>query len=122
MWAIIEVGQFLFGKGDVIPSAYPVVPFALAAALIGMLAVVGDYLLYTLTSNSVLKLTYQGKNFLLFLVVWGAGAGIVALLGAWIDILKISKIACVSAGLAWPILLPRIVASASRREEEEQQV
>ena len=92
----------------------------MAAALLGVLVVLLDYLMSLIPYPSFLKLVHSLHRLPLFLLVWGVGAGAAAFLGAMMDILEATRQSAVVAGVGWPVLMTRI-AVASRGEQEFEQ-
>jgi len=95
-------------------SDLTVFAFAIASSFFGMLVVILDFLMVkTLNKNSLLKLSYIGiKGFFVF-IMWGVGSGIGGCLGAAIGIFEINRIAAVAIGVAWPLVLPRLLTTAN---------
>ncbi|AYF19698.1 TPA: hypothetical protein NJ324_001280 [Vibrio parahaemolyticus] len=100
--------------GEAKSPAYNLPVFAMAAIMYGMLIVVLDCLTTKVTnSSSHLKLSYVGYKAILVIITWGLGAGIGALVGAAFGIFEISRTAAIFAGVAWPLVLPRLISSAN---------
>jgi hypothetical protein len=100
--------------GEATNDKYTVVTFGLAAAIFGLLIVVLDFCTAKATQkNSLLKLSYTGFAGFWVFFLWGAGAGIAGLVGAAADIFEISRTASVFVGAGWPVVLPRLLASAN---------
>lgn len=93
---------------------YNLIEFGLASAFYGLLIVLLDFCATkTLNKTSLLKLTYSGFGTVFIIVLWGIGAGVAGLLGAGVGIFEISRTACIFAGVGWPLVLPRLLTSAS---------
>lgn len=108
---------FLGAAKDV---SYSVVTFGIAAAIFGLLIVILDFCTSKATSkNSLLKLSYSGKTGFFVFLLWGVGAGIAGLVGAAADIFEISRTASVFVGAGWPVVLPRLLASANQELSRE---
>ena len=117
-----SVFKILFSDSDAVlaGAAFPTLIFAMAAALLGVLVVLVDYLMSLIPYPSFLKLVHSADRLPLFLLVWGVGAGAAAFLGAMIDILEATRQSAVVAGVGWPVLMTRI-AVASRGEQQFEQ-
>jgi len=99
---------------------YTPVIFALAASLYGLLIVALDFCTIKATQkSSFLKLSYSGWNTLTMILMWGSGAGLAALIGVGVGIFEISRTACIFVGAGWPVILPRILASANNELSTE---
>lgn len=95
--------------------------FAAASAVMGTVVVLLDWIILTVHGRSLLNLGYAGVFRSLGMVaLWGAGAGLGALLGGWADIFEINRNACLVAGVAWPAVLPRVLAATGESEEIQQ--
>ncbi|MBF4354493.1 hypothetical protein, partial [Vibrio anguillarum] len=106
--------------GEATHDSYTVVTFGFAAAIFGLLIVILDFCTSKATNkNSLLKLSYSGWNGVFVVVLWGVGAGIAGLVGAASDIFEVSRTASVFVGAAWPLVLPRLLASASSELSKE---
>ncbi len=119
---IRPVFEFLFSDSDAVleATAFPTLIFAVAAALLGVLVVLVDYLMSLIPYPSFLKLAHSLGRLPLFLLIWGIGAGAAAFLGAMVDILEATRQSAVVAGIGWPVLMARI-AVASRGEQQLEQ-
>lgn len=117
-----SVFEFLFSGSDTVldGTAFPTLIFAVAAALVGVLVVLVDFLMSLIPLPSFLKLVHSFRRLPLFLLAWGVGAGAAAFLGAMMDILEATRQSAVVAGVGWPVLMTRI-AVASRGEPELEQ-
>ncbi len=113
--------EFLFSPGQReltnVPNAHLV--FATASAFMGLMVVALDLIIFLLQRKSVLKLTYQGYRTVLVLVLWGIGAGLVGLLGGAFKIFQLTLQASVSVGVAWPVILPRLIKSTQADEDTQ---
>ena len=109
----------LLTLGDKGPAA--TLSFILVCMFMGCLIVSLDWLLYSATGKSALKLVHGGRNSLRFLVLWGLGAGVGGYLGAATEILKLSLQGSIAAGVGWTLVLPRLISSARSEIEEEEQ-
>lgn len=114
MGIIESVFLFAFGKGETITGDYAIIVFSLTAALYGLLIVLLDFLTSKTTKNaSFLKLSYSGYAGLLVILMWGAGAGIGAFIGAGIGIFEIKRISCFFVAAIWPTVIPRLLSSSN---------
>ncbi|MCX9500216.1 hypothetical protein [Vibrio cholerae] len=106
--------------GETSHQNYTVITFGLASALFGLLIVILDFCTTkSLDKNSYLKLSYTGLKGIGVFFMWGMGAGIAGMVGAAADIFEISRTACVFVGAGWPVVLPRLLASANQELSSE---
>ncbi|KOO15523.1 hypothetical protein AKJ18_11095 [Vibrio xuii] len=106
--------------GDATNQNYTVITFGLSSALFGLLIVILDYCTSKSTDrNSYLKLSYTGFKGIGVFFMWGIGAGIAGMVGAAADIFEISRTASVFVGAGWPVVLPRLLASANQELSPE---
>ncbi len=114
----------LFGETGSIPSGYEgqAIPvFVVGAAVVGTLVIALDLILFKIRGRSILDLGYAGLLPSLFVVtLWGIGAGLAALLGAWAEVFEIGRSACLAVGVGWPAIVPRLIESAGKEEELQQ--
>jgi hypothetical protein len=85
-------------------------------------AVLLDRVIYEVKGKSVLDLSY-GKgawNTIRLLFVWSLGAGLGGFLGAEADIFKLTRLATISVGVGWPLILPRLLDSLTRKEDDQE--
>ncbi|WP_233973394.1 hypothetical protein [Pectobacterium versatile] len=120
MGIIESVLLFAFGKSESIEGDFAIVIFSLAASLYGLLIVLLDFLTSKTTKKaSFLKLSYSGFGAIVVILMWGAGAGIGALIGAGIGIFEIKKISCIFVGAIWPTVIPRLLSSSNNELSKE---
>ena len=95
--------------------------FATGCAVIGLLVVILDCVLFQLRGTSFLTLGYAGIiKTVAVIVLWGFGASIAGLLAAMLDIVQMNMKGCVFIGAGWPLVLPRILSSAQVQIQDEQ--
>ncbi|USD20199.1 hypothetical protein ACJJIC_16910 [Microbulbifer sp. ANSA002] len=99
---------------------YPLALFALSSATMGFLVVLLDWLMHLSGRDSVLKLIYRGPNIVWLILLWGLGAGLGGFVGAAFGILQLNRAACITIGISWPLILPRIISSLDQHEEREE--
>ncbi|KJV27313.1 hypothetical protein [Pantoea sp. SM3] len=117
---ITSVLLFAFGKSESIQGDFSLVTFSLSASIYGLLIVTLDFLTSKTTKNtSFLKLSYNWPGGVLVILMWGAGAGIGALIGAGIGIFEIKKISCIFVGAIWPTVIPRLLTSSNNELSKE---
>lgn len=120
MEIIESVLLFAFGKSEAIVGEYTIVVFSLTAAVYGLLIVLLDFLTSKTTKNaSFLKLSYSGYGGILVVLMWGAGAGIGAFIGAGIGIFEIKRVSCFFVGAIWPTVIPRLLSSSNTELSKE---
>lgn len=117
--------EFLLGQPGNVPSEYEgseLLLFSLSGGTMGFLAVVLDWILYSVRGKSFFDLSYGqsiGRAIRLVLL-WSIGAGIGAFLGGAFDIFEISRAAAVSVGVGWPLILPRLVDSFTSEQLQQE--
>jgi hypothetical protein len=97
--------------------------FGVGSALFGLAAVVLDFILFSVRKRSIFELNYgeRAGNVVRLVCLWGLGAGVGGFLGAAAGILQLTRAACIGVGVGWPLILPRLIDSFRRQQEEEQQ-
>ncbi len=116
------VSSLLFSLEGRIPEGTELIllVFASGAAFMGLVVVILDWGAHTLTGGrSYLHLSYGGWKTPWMLLIWGIGAGIGGFIGAAANVLEIQRAACLTAGISWPLILPRIIAAAEQEEVEQ---
>ena len=93
--------------------------FTSGSAIMGVIVVILDALIFYSFGKSVMNLTHKGFNILLFIIFWGLGAGLGGFLGAAAGILQINRSACLTAGIGWPLILPRLIEGATKSEDTQ---
>ena len=99
-------------------ESYPLAIFSASSGLMGCLVVVLDWLMVQANRGSALKLIYRGPNILWLLLIWGAGAGLGGFVGASFCILELNRVASITVGVGWPLILPRIIKSVEAEKED----
>ncbi|EJS0370837.1 TPA: hypothetical protein ACPJ06_003296 [Vibrio diabolicus] len=106
--------------GDAVSDKYTLIEFGIAAAFYGLLIVLLDFCTTKAANKtSSLKLTYSGYGAIIVVALWGVGAGLAGLLGAGAGIFEVSRTACIFVGAGWPVVLPRLLASATNELSTE---
>jgi len=98
---------------------YPLAVFAASSSIMGAIVVLVDWLATFAGRASMLKLIYRGPNILGLVALWGIGAGLGGFLGGAFGIFQLNRVAAVTVGLAWPLVLPRLLKSISESEDRE---
>ncbi len=101
-----------------------ILALAICSAGMGLIVVSLDWTIYTVKRRSVLNLSY-GAGFttgIRLLLLWGVGAGLGGLLGFGSEMLQPTRAACIGFGVAWPLVLPRIIDQVGREIQEPQQL
>jgi hypothetical protein len=93
--------------------------FASGSTIMGVIVVVLDALIFYSFGKSPVNLTHKGLNILRFIIFWGLGAGFGGFIGAAAGILQINRAACLTAGIGWPLILPRLIESAAKLEDTQ---
>ena len=117
-----QMGDFLFSGTGKMPvgTDRPLLVFAISSGIIGVLVVTLDFLMSLIGRDSLLNLTHNWKTLPVFILIWGFGAAGVSFLGAGFSVLEVTLQAAVIAGIAWPVLMTRIVSSADGKAEPEE--
>lgn len=68
--------------------------------------------------KSLIGIIYNQTNWVVLLVLWTFGAAILGFVGAFGEFLQPTKQTVVAIGLAWPLLLTKILKRASDREPD----
>jgi hypothetical protein len=100
-----------------------VLVFGVGSALFGLAAVLLDFIFFSVRKRSIFDLSYgeNYRNVLRLVCLWGLGAGVGGFLGAAAGILQLTRAACIGVGVGWPLILPRLIDSFTRRQQEEEQ-
>ena len=114
------IGDLLFSAEGRIPEGAPapLLVFATSAAIMGLLVVLLDWLTAAAKGRSFLGVRWGGGSALRMVVLWGIGAGVGGFMAVAADILQTGRLACVTIGVAWPLVLPRLIDSTGEDEEE----
>lgn len=117
-----QMGAFLFSGSGQMPEGTdsPVLVFAITSGIIGVLVIILDFSMSLIARDSFLNLTHRWSTLPRFILVWGFGAFLVSLLGVAFSVLQVTLQAAVIAGVAWPVLMTRIVSSAGGKAEPEE--
>ena len=126
--AFIEASAFIFGNADKNAPKISNGGFAIASSFVGGLVFIMDLIVYTVRGKSFLKLAHSFPYSIWLFILWGVGAGIGGFLGALLQIVKLNTVACVTVGVSWPLILPRLLNAAkddlapeqSGQDEEEE--
>ncbi|MEQ2351968.1 hypothetical protein HG263_12160 [Pseudoalteromonas sp. JBTF-M23] len=111
---LLELAMDLAILGDSEHQSYTPIVFACSSAFYGILMVLLDFCTCKATQKpSFLKLSYSGLASISMIFLWGVGAGLAGLLGTGVGIFEISRTACIFVGAGWPVVLPRLIASAN---------
>jgi len=101
--------------------------FAVGCAIMGLIAVFLDLIVYQVRGRSIFHLTYGGGilNTCWLIALWGLGAGVGGFLGSAASIVQFTRAACIGVGVGWPLILPRLIDSftsdADQQEPEDVQ-
>ena len=98
---------------------YPLAVFSAASSIMGAIVVLVDWLTTFTGRPSMIKLIYRRWNVLGLVALWGIGAGLGGFLGGAFGIFQLNRVAAVTVGLAWPLVLPRLLKSISESEDRE---
>ena len=91
----------------------------ISSMVIGFLVVTLDFLIFRQYGKSFLKLRYDSDKIYILFLTWGIGAGIGGFIGGLSGILTLTPQGSLAAGISWPAVLPRLLASATIDEDIE---
>lgn len=111
--------ELMFGN----PDQVSILVFSTASSLMGLIAVVLDWILFSIRGRSLFNLTYRKtiRNTLRLWLLWGVGAGIGGYLGSATNIIQLTRAASIGVGVGWPLILPRLIESVERDRAEDEQ-
>ena len=119
--------ELMLGNLGRVPPSYEgfgILVFAMGSALMGLIAVILDWIAFSVRRRSFFNLIY-GKtagNTIRLWCLWGLGAGVGGYLGSAVSIVELTRAACIGVGVGWPLILPRLIDSFIRdaKDEDEQ--
>lgn len=116
-----ELSHLLFSKSGELSSSgdFDLLIFACASSIMGFIIVLLDLCGFYFTKKSLLGLNHSFPHSLVFLLIWGFGAGIAGFIGGAASIFQLTRIASVTAGVAWSIVLPKLLQLRELEEEEQ---
>jgi hypothetical protein len=53
-------------------------------------------------------------------VLWSLGAGLGGFLGSGASIVQMTRYACITVGVGWPLILPRLIDSFTKEEDQQE--
>lgn len=116
--------ELLFGdSGQLTGYKGPkVLVFAVASTFTAFVVVLLDRVIFSVRGRSLFKLSY-GKSLsgtARLITLWSVGAGLGGLLGSQASIVQMTRYACITVGVGWPLILPRLIESITKREDEQE--
>jgi hypothetical protein len=116
LWAVLREALGAF-------YSRPLAVFALSSALVATVVLLLDMVATKLLdTTSLLKLGYGGGRTLRTVCLWGLGASLAAYLGGLVELFDVhSANARIIVGVAWPTVLPRIIALSTEASKEPEQ-
>lgn len=117
------LNELLFGAGQISGYSGPaLLLFALACTCMAAIAVLLDRVIYEVRGKSVLDLAYgpQIMSTVRLLLLWSVGAGLGGFLGAAFAVFQMTRSGAITVGVGWPLILPRLVASLAKDEDEQE--
>lgn len=102
------------------PGNVSISVFTVGSALMGLIVVALDWIIFSVRGRSFFDLTYgktTGNTIRLF-CLWGIGAGIGGYLGSAASIVQLTRAACIGVGVGWPLILPRLIDSFGEEDEQ----
>jgi hypothetical protein len=116
--------ELLFGdSGQLTGYKGPkILVFAMASASMAFVAVLLDRVVYSVRGRSFFNLSY-GKSAggtVRLLLLWSVGAGLGGLLGSGASIVQMTRYACITVGVGWPLILPRLIDSFTKSEDQQE--
>jgi hypothetical protein len=96
--------------------------FAVASTAMAFLVVLLDRVIFSVRGRSLFNLSYGNtlSATLRLLLLWSVGAGLGGLLGSAANIVQMTRYACITVGVGWPLILPRLIESITKREDERE--
>jgi hypothetical protein len=117
--------ELILGKSGRVPTTFDgseILVFGVGSALMGLVAVLLDWILFSVRGRSIFNLSYGegvNRNVVRLIILWGIGAGVGGFLGAAASILQLTRGACIGVGVGWPLILPRLIDSFTRKEDQQ---
>jgi hypothetical protein len=95
--------------------------FATGSALMGLVAVALDWLVFSTRGRSIFGITYGnlGNTFRLVLL-WSAGSCLGGFLGSAGSIVQPTRLACIMVAVSWPLMLARLIDSNTHKEDQQE--
>ena len=103
--------DLVLGTGELSPSfkGSKILVFAVGSMVMGLLTIILDRVVFSvLHRQSFFKLRYGKESFWFLLFFFGLGAGVGGFLGSAASIFQITRGACISMGVGWPLVLSRL--------------
>jgi hypothetical protein len=113
--------ELVLGSSGRISDAFKgsaILVFAVGCAMMGSIAVLLDWILFTVRGRSFFGLTY-GRSFavcLRLVCLWGLGSGVGGFLASAASVVQFTRAACIGIGVGWPLILPKLIDSFTRDE------
>jgi hypothetical protein len=118
--------DLLFGdKGQLTGYQGPtILAFALACSMMALIAVLLDRVIFEVRAKSIFNLAYGNRvrDTVRLLLLWSLGAGLGGLLGAASNVVQLTRFAAVTVGVGWPLILPRLIDSLAKKEDDQEPV
>ena len=94
--------------------------FATGSALMGLIAVALDWLVFTTRGRSIFGVTYGDiGNTIRLVLLWGAGSCLGGFLGSAGSIVQPTRLACIMVAVGWPLMLARLIDSNTHKEDQQ---
>ena len=121
---IINALDLLFGNTGQLPgnAEFKPLSFAIASSGMGLVIVLLDVVAFLTLRRSYLKLAHGFPKSIRLAILWGVGAGLGGFLGAGFEVLQLNRLACVTVGVSWPLILPRVIKSAGEDELQQKEI
>jgi hypothetical protein len=116
--------ELMLGSSGRIAEGYTgsaLLVFATGSALMGLIAVALDWLVFSTGRRSIFGMTYGdlGNTFRL-VFLWGAGSCLGGFLGSAGSIVQPTRLACIMMAVGWPLMLARLIDSNTRKEDQQE--
>jgi hypothetical protein len=116
--------ELMLGRSGRLPDTFggsEILVFAVGSALMGLIAVLLDLVVFSVRGRSFFNLSYGGRitNTMRLVCLWGIGAGVGGFLGAAASVFLVTRGACIGVGVGWPLILPRLIDSFAREEDQQ---
>ncbi len=117
--------ELMLGNTGRVSDSYhgsAILVFTAGSALMGVVAVLLDSVVFLVRRHSFFSLTYSRPlNAVRLICLWGVGAGFGGFLGSAGSIVQFTRAACIGVGVGWPLILPRLIDSFTREQQEDKQ-
>ena len=96
--------------------------FVGACATMGLLGILGDWAHYLVRGSSLMNLSHGFRKTPVTAFGWVLGAAIGGFFGQVLNILQITILAALTAGVGWPFILTKAIEQAKNESESKPEV